>query len=205
MTEQTIPAGYRRNSVGHLIPEELIEPIDLARDQVVADLVAKAKAVQADLKACKTYTFGEIDAFVDLSAEQYDVKLGGKKGNITLVSFDGRYKVVRQVQDNITFDEQLQAAKALIDECLRDWTKEARVEVATLINDAFRVDQAGNIRTGLVLSLRRLKISDERWKRAMEAISNAVQVIGSKSYVRFYERVGNSDQYSPISLDMAGV
>jgi len=200
-----IPAGYRKNGAGHLIPEELIAPIDLARDQVVQDLVTQAKAVQAQLKQCKTYTFGEIDAFVDLSAEQYDVKLGGKKGNVTLISFDGRYKIVRQVQDNITFDEQLQAAKALIDECLRDWTEGTRVEVSTLINDAFRVDQAGNIRTALVLSLRRLKITDERWKRAMEAISNAVQVTGSKAYVRFYERVGDSDQYSPISLDMAGV
>jgi hypothetical protein len=205
MNTPNIPTGYRQDAQGRLIPEETIKPIDLMRDQLVNELVDSARAAQTDLKAYKRRVFVDIAAFVDLSAEQYDVKLGGQKGNVQLLSFDGRYKIVRQIQDTITFDERLQASKKLIDECLRDWTEGARVEVAALINDAFRVDQAGNIRTAMVLSLRRLKITDARWKRAMEAISDAVQVTGSKAYVRFYERVGDSDQYTPISLDMARI
>ena len=35
MTQQTIPAGYRQDAKGCLIPESLIKPIDLARDQLV--------------------------------------------------------------------------------------------------------------------------------------------------------------------------
>ncbi|MOA60638.1 hypothetical protein D3C78_1855660 [compost metagenome] len=73
------------------------------------------------------------------------------------------------------------------------------------MNDAFRVDQAGNIRTGSVLALRRLQIEDERWQRAMQAIGEAVQVVNTKSYVRVYERVGDSEQYQAIPLDIAGV
>lgn len=106
--------------------------------------------------------------------------------------------------DNIAFDERLQAAKALIDECLHEWTEGARAEVITLINDAFRVDQAGNIRTGSVLALRRLQIDDERWQRAMQAIGEAVQVVSTKAYVRIQERVGDTDQYRSIPLDIAG-
>jgi hypothetical protein len=30
-------------------------------------------------------------------------------------------------------------------------------------------------------------------------------VVGSKSYIRVYERIGDTDQYRPISLDIAGV
>ncbi len=72
------------------------------------------------------------------------------------------------------------------------------------MRDAFRVDSSGNIRTGSVLGLRRLDIADERWQRAMQAISEAVQVVGSKTYLRLYER--NSDgAYVPISLDIAAV
>ncbi|MDF5991297.1 DUF3164 family protein [Pseudomonas aeruginosa] len=153
----------------------------------------------------KLATFGDIEAFITLSAEQYQAKVGGKKGNASLVSFDGRYKVIRAMADNIAFDERLQAAKALIDECLHEWTEGARAEVITLINDAFRVDQAGNIRTGSVLALRRLQIDDERWRRAMQAIGEAVQVVSTKAYVRIQERVGDTDQYRSIPLDIAGV
>lgn len=39
----------------------------------------------------------------------------------------------------------------------------------------------------------------------MKAIGESVQVIGTKQYVRFYERVGDSDRYAPISLDMVAV
>lgn len=39
----------------------------------------------------------------------------------------------------------------------------------------------------------------------MKAIGEACQVIGSKSYIRAYERIGDSDQYRAISLDIAGV
>lgn len=44
-------------------------------------------------------------------------------------------------------------------------------------------DKEGQINTGRVLSLRRLDIKDERWLRAMNAIGEAVQVVGSKSYI----------------------
>lgn len=205
MTTETIPAGYRRDAQGRLIPQATIKPIDLARDQLVAELIAKGRALSRAIAEFKAAAFGDIQAFVQLSAEQYGVHVGGKKGNISLLSFDGRYKVLRAVQESIAFDERLQAAKELIDECLREWTEGARPEVVALVNDAFHVDNAGNISTARVLALRRLDIADERWQRAMTAIGDAVQVVGSKSYVRLYERVGDSDQYRQIPLDIAGV
>ena len=125
--------------------------------------------------------------------------------HVSLLSFDGRYKIQRAIQDSITFDERLEAAKGLIDECLKDWTDGARSEVKVIVQDAFRTDKQGNLRTGAVLALRRHDFDDPRWLKAMDAISDAVQVTGSKSYVRIYERVGDSDQYKPISLDIAGV
>ncbi|SCZ73713.1 Protein of unknown function [Photorhabdus luminescens] len=140
-----------------------------------------------------------------MSAEKYGTAKGGKKGNVTLYSYDGRFKIQRAMQDRIAFDERLQAAKELIDNCLADWTEGARPEIHALINQAFSTDKEGDINTGRVLALRRLDIDDERWQQAMVAIGEALQVIGSKSYIRVYERVGNTDQYKPISLDIAGV
>ena len=198
-----IPEGFRQDAQGRLVPEVLIKPIDLARDELVQEIIQKAKAVSRTIAEFKAGTFGDIEAFVQLSAEQYRVRLGGKKGNVQLLSFDGRYKVLRANQENIAFDERLQAAKDLIDQCLTEWTEGARSELRALINDAFRVDQAGNIRTGQVLSLHRLAIDDPRWQEAMLAIAEAVQVVGSKSYVRVYER-DSQGEYRPIALDIAG-
>lgn len=201
---EPIPAGYRQDARGRLIPESKIKPIDKARDELVQELIERARGVQAQLKDYKQQAHADIAAFIELSAEQYGVSLGGTKGNVSLLTFDGRYKVLRAIAEAIVFDERLQAAKALIDECLREWTEGARPEVVTLVQDAFRVDSAGNIRTGSVLALRRLDIKDERWLEAMRAIGEAVQVVGSKSYIRLYERDANG-QYQPISLDLAGV
>jgi aminopeptidase N len=205
MQTKQIPAGYRVDGQGRLIPESIIKPVDAMRDQLVQQLVDRASGLNKQLNDYKAQAFGDIQAFIELSAEQYNVKIGGKKGNVTLYSFDGRYKVQQAVQERVAFDERLQAARALIDECLTEWTENARPEVIALVNDAFRTDTNGEIRTARVLALRRYDIDDERWLRAMAAIGDACQVIGSKSYIRVYERVGDTDQYRSISLDIAGV
>lgn len=197
------PTGYLPDASGRLVPVETIKPIDLARDQLVNEIFAQALAMSRQMTAFKRRTFGDIEAFVELSAEQYDVKLGGGKGNVTLLSFDGRYKVQRAIAEHLCFDERLQAAKALIDECITAWSDGARVEIRVLVNSAFQVDKEGKINTGRVLGLRRLEITDERWLRAMKAISDAVQVVGSKSYVRVYERDA-AGEYQQIALDVAG-
>lgn len=203
-SEQSVPDGYKQDAQGRLVPLEAIHPIDLARDALVQEIVAKAKAMSEGIASLKAQFFGDIAAFVSLSAEQYQVKLGGDKGNVSLVSFDGRYKVQRAIQETLVFDERLQAAKALIDACLQRWSQGAQPELKVLINDAFQVDKSGNINTGRVLGLRRINIEDDQWQLAMKAIGEALSVAGSKSYVRVYERAGVDGKYQSISLDMTG-
>ena len=203
MNHHTIPEGHRMDSQGRLVPEANIKPIDKMRDEVVRELFEKAKHVNKVISDFKKDAFATIASFVELSANEYGTSIGGNKGNVTLLSFDGEIRVQRAIAEHIQFDERLQAAKALIDECLRDWIKGSRPEIATLVNDAFRVDQQGKLRTGSILALRRLDITDARWRRAMDAIGEAVQVVGTKSYVRFHYRDGNG-QYQALSLDIAG-
>lgn len=203
MQEKIIPSGYKEDAAGRLIPLEHIKPIDLARDDLVREIVVSARYLSEGIAQFKMQTFGDIAAFVEMSGEEYGVKLGGKKGNITLTSFDGRFKVQRAISDHISFDERLQAAKALIDECLNDWSENSDPKIKMLVNDAFQVDKEGTINTSRVLRLRKMDIRDERWMKAMQAIADAVTVIGSSTYLRVYERVGDTDQYQPIPLDVA--
>jgi hypothetical protein len=203
--QNTPPEGYRADAKGCLIPESMIKPIDRARDELVQELTRQARIVSDGLRQFKTRVFADINAFVELSAEQYGVTLGGKKGNLTIYSFDGKYKVQIAIAEHMVFDERLQAAKHLIDECIIAWSQGSRAEIKVLVQSAFQTDKEGKINTGRVLALRRLDIRDEKWQNAMQAIGESLQVIGSKEYVRFYERIGNTDQYQPISLDVAAV
>lgn len=203
--EQPIPKGYMMNAAGALVPESKVKPIDKLRTMVTTSLCEEAKKLNAHMAGVKLESMRMIDEFVEQSLKEYGVAQGGKKGNITLVSFDGRYKVVRQMAETIVFDERLQAAKALIDECIHVWAKGSNANIKVLVNDAFQVDREGKISTGRVLGLRRLDIKDETWTRAMAAISDSMNVASTKPYVRFYERDERSGDYMPISLDVAAL
>jgi hypothetical protein len=133
------------------------------------------------------------------------VRTGGEKGNVTLVSYDGKYKLVRQMQDKIVFGEQLMAAKALIDECVHEWSQGANDNIMALVNHAFQTDKEGKINTGRVLALRRLDIKDDKWQSAMQAIADSMQTASTKPYIRFYKRSDATGEYLPINLDVAGV
>jgi len=197
--------GYMEDGQGRLVPLDRVTPIDKARDDLVNEAVAKFQALQRAMADVKGEVLGDIAAFIDMSAEQYDIKMGGKKGNVTLLSFNGQFKLQVQVSENITFDERLQVAKALIDECIHEWVQGARSEICALVNDAFQVDKEGKVSTSRILGLRRLDITDEKWQRAMKAIVDSIQFTGSKNYVRAYKRRAGTDQWECITLDFAAI
>lgn len=207
MDPKQIPAGFRQDSAGRLVQETTIKPIDRLRDETVTHLIDVAKQASEALKNLKSLALNEIEAFVALSAAEYGVKLGGKKGNVQLMSFDGRYKIMRANHDCMSYDERLLVAKELIDECLVEWSAIKGVPSGLIIlaNKAFRKNRKGEISISRLLELRTYEIDDERWKKAMDIIADSIRVNGSVTYIRVYERVGQSDQYRPIPLDIAGV
>ncbi|WP_311044474.1 DUF3164 family protein [Providencia rettgeri] len=170
-TKIAVPEGFWRDAKGRLIPIDMVKEIDRARDTLVGDIINRALPINVSLKLFKNWGFEEVDAFRALSAEQYDANIGGEKGNITLYSFDGEYRVQVAIQDRIAFDERLQTAKTLIDECIKDWSVGSRPEILAIIEEAFKVVIEGNTLTGDLLKLRRLNITDEKWIQTMYAIS----------------------------------
>lgn len=199
-----IPDGYRQDHEGRLIPLANIREIDLTRDGLVIEIFTKLSAHAEATRKLRQQTLDDVAAFISLSAERFGVSVGGEKGNVCLTSFDGRYKLQRQVSDNIVFDEGLQAAKALIDECIRAWIADGtNPHIATLVQDAFQVNKAGRINTGRVLGLRRHNIDDERWKRAMQAISESVRTSSTSTYIRCYERDAHGE-YQPVANGLGG-
>jgi len=195
---------FMTDSQGRQVPEELVKDIDKLRDQMVRRIADEAVKMKDVLNQFKERIRDEIYSFVEKSAGEYGVKWGGKKGNITLNTYDGKYRLLVQMNDNITFDERLQVARELIGKCLNKWSDGARQEIKLLVNDAFQVDKTGKISTARVLGLRRLDIQDKDWQKAMTAITESIQITGTKQYLRVYERDDNGE-YQMIPLDVAAL
>jgi hypothetical protein len=191
--------------MGRLVPVSMVKEIDKLRDELVRKVVRRAEEASQALRLFKADAFSEIAAFCSLSAQEYDREMGGEKGNITLVSYDGKYKVCRAVAENLAFDERLQVAKELVDECITDWSGGSRPELLVLINDAFQVDRKGYVNTKRIMSLRKFNIDDPRWQKAMAAISDSLTVESSSVYLRVYERIEGTDKWQQLPLDLAGV
>jgi hypothetical protein len=202
MENNAVPTGYMEDGQGKLVPIERIRQIDLERDALVKEIVVRATDLAKVIFQFKRQVMGDIEAFVDLSAEKYGAKLGGKIGNVTLTSYDGRFKVVRAIDERQVFDERLQAAKALIDECITEWAQGSNANLRALINDAFQVDKMGRLNINRILGLRRLNIDDERWKNAMTAIGESLQTVDTKAYLRIYVRQ-HDGSYEPMPLNVA--
>ena len=196
--------SYMSDDKGRLTPVDAIKPIDKLRDETVCQAAQKVIALNKAMKAEKTALFTLIYDFLELSAAEYETKYGGKKGNVSLPSFDGRYKVQIAINDTVVFDERLQIAKNLIDECIGEWSAGSAKEIMTLVNDAFQVDKEGKVSTYRVLALRRHNFDHPKWLDAMQAIADAMQVTSSKEYIRVYER-DEHGKYIQIPLDFSKV
>lgn len=202
--ETQIPDGFMLNASGHLVPEHQVREQDKLRDMVARDLAAEAVEINERLGAFKARALEAMSDLVQIAAERYDVKLGGDKGNVTATSYDGEVKVVRSHAERITFTEEIEAAKALVNQCILLWSKGANAKIQALVDRAFRTDSRGQIRTGAVLDLLRLEIDDDDWKTAMEALRDSIQTAGTVAYIRVYRRTGESE-YKQIPLDLASV
>jgi|TARA_R100001224_G_C3996195_1_gene141012 hypothetical protein len=201
----TIPEGYVRNASGHLVPEAQVRDQDKLRDQVARDLATEALELSGKLAAFRKKALSDIADLVSIAAAKYDVQLGGTKGNVTVSTYDGRFKVTRTYAERVTFTEELEAAKELINDCIMRWSEGANVNIRALVDRAFRTDSKGQIKTTAVLELLRLEIDDAGWQRAMAALKDSIQSAGTSVYIRVYQRIGNSDQYQAVPLDLAAV
>lgn len=200
MSADSIPKGYMLNGQGHLVPVTAIREIDLLRDDLVSQMIQAAKLNSGMIANFKANCQAQISSFVEAAAQEHGITMGGAKGNVSLTSFDGRYKVIRAIDETIQFSEGLVVAREMIERCIQRWSDGANANLIALVNKAFETDRAGNLSTARVLGLASVKIEDEEWCKAIEAIHQSVQVASTKSYVRFYER-NALGQYVQIPLD----
>lgn len=200
-----------KNAQGHLIPLSQISETDKLKDELARRLCAAAENHQATLAAFKAVALGEMMAAKSLIFEKFGAKVGGAKGGFAIKSFDGSTEVEVAIAERVSFGVELQAAKSLIDECIESWAANGDPDprLRALVEHAFQVNKAGRIDTQRVLGLRKLPMKDRdgqpdpAWARAMEAVSEALIIDGTATYLRFYRRNPVTNRREHIALSFA--
>lgn len=200
---------YMEDPHGRLVPVDKIDAIVLIKDGLVKRMVAKAQDMQELLREYKDISVSELESHITLAAEEYGVAYGGKKGNITMLSYDGRYKIQRQMGEAISFDEGVMLAKGLIDECLTRWTEGGNANIREIVAKAFQVDKQGRFNAQKLMDLVQMDIDDdtETWGKAMDIIKKCRRVVGVTEYIRAYKLRENGNgkgkgEWDCISLDI---
>lgn len=205
MSTLTIPAGWLLKADGSLIPEANVREQDKLRDQTANALGEAAVNLNLALTDFKKAALQDIADLVSISAEKYNVKLGGKKGNVSITSFDGKFQIKRVIAENIVFTEEIHAAKSLIDGCVKRWSEGANQNLCVAVENAFRTNKHGSLITTEILAMQRWEIDDKEWEKAMEALSDAILISGTTTYVNVYQRDEETGKYIAIPLSLSGV
>lgn len=195
--------AHMRNSEGGLTPVAKIRPQDKLQDEMVRKVLGFALPLSAMIARFVQHTFNDADALVELLDQNYGVQRGGRAGNLTFTSYDQLMKVEVSRAKIIDFGPSLSQAKELVDQCVAEWAGGADDNLKALVTRAFNVENGGLVNRAALLGLLRLEINDERWRRAMKAIQDAIEIRGTKRYARIYHRASTDDQWINVSLDAA--
>ncbi|SOC19597.1 DUF3164 family protein [Rhodobacter maris] len=195
--------AYMTDAKGALMPVELIKPQHVLEDETVRKIMGFALALSAQVTRFKEHTYEDLGAFDALLEQEYGATKGGPKGNRTYQTFNGLMKIEVRVNDLIDFGPELQIGKTLLDECLNDWAAESRPEIRALITKTFNTDKEGQVNRALLFTLLSLDVEDERWNRAMDAIREAIRIVGSKTYYRIQMRDAPDAPWTSVTIDLA--
>lgn len=194
---------YMSDPKGALLPIDIIKEQHRLEDQMVREQFGWFLGLVEQISRFRGHLFADLGAFDALIAEKYGASIGGPKGNRTYSTVDDCYRISIRVRDTLDFGSELQAAKALIDECLRSWTEDTAAPLRVIVNGAFNVDKEGKINKSEIFKLLRHDIKEPQWVAAMEALKDAIRVTGSRTSPEFRMRMGVGEDLVTVSFNLA--
>lgn len=190
---------------GRAIPAEYVKEQDQRRDAMVEKVHAIAKKLEQAIASARLEITQEVDLYLEWLAKENKVKEGWK-GNITLDSFDGSLRVVRNMDDQVGFSESLHLVKTHVDLWLKEQMEGANPALVKVVSSAFNVDKKGKVNTAMILRLLTLDITDAKWRKAMQILRDSIQVTATRQYLSFAEKVTTEEgeTWRPVVLNFVG-
>lgn len=206
MKQHEIPAGWKLDGEGRLVKIENISEQVLEEDALVLQFIEQAKAVHHAMQQLKTALTHTSEAFIAKLVADYGVKRLEKiKGNIDFFSFDRSIRISRRVQDTIKVNARIEAARQLFDQYINAVTQHLSDDgVKVLINRAFKPAKKNEFSVSKLVQLLNVDIKHPLFKRAVDALRDALETDTSCVYYNFYQR-NPQGVYELLSLRFSDV
>lgn len=189
---------------GNAVPQAYVKPLDRKRDHEVEMAVKEALAIEKRMRDLKGKIIGRITKYRAAMEKDTGVKLEGK-GNVCLTNFSGDKQLEFSMNDIIVFDEKLQVARQLINDCIGEWSVDSNKNLKVVINQAFEMDKKGKVNTQAILKLRSLNIRNAKWKQAMELIGESISITGTRQYLNIRIRENSSAKLRTVNLNFSSM
>ena len=180
---------YYTDKEGKLVPEEIMLPQDIVRDDLVNELATRSLAMREEVRKTKAWMLDQIESYRRTVLTQFGIKGKAKGGSpaITLTSYDGRFRITIAGNTIVELNENIMAAKTLLDEYIEEQlsTSNASKGLKTLIDSAFKVKQ-GQMDVSSILALTRLDIRDEKFQQAVAIIKSSIVTRTTNPSLRVY-------------------
>lgn len=191
---------------GNEVPTSRIRDDILFRHQTANALVEAALGLNAELRARKEQFFADVDAFIDLTLERYNARLGGRRGGVVIANFSETMKVEVSTADYLRVNEAITAAQALMNEVLDDVGEGANDDVRALLANAFvRDEKTGRLNIQRLQETRRVKLSHPKWQDVQNAIADSLEWAGSRRYIRFHVRKDRNARWEQVNLNFSSL
>jgi len=206
LSEKKAVSGRMEDEHGSLVRVDRIKTHDLIRDKLVRELCADCSVISLEIQTLKSRVSSKIQDLIDRMFADYGHKIGGKKGNVTLFSYDKSLKLERSQQDRETTNEHILVAKQLVDECIKAWAKGAKKDLQALVQKYFRTDGKGSYSVQDLKKLMKMDIGvdDQNWQTAMKALAGSIEMSHTETYYRAFFR-NETGGYESIPLNITDV
>ena len=177
------------------------EAYETLRDDSITSMVSYAIQLNESLKGFKKSSFEVIETLYKMLQEHSNRHAQGK-GNVTLDTADGQFRVVFKRSDNTRFDERATQAEAHILDFLTSEYPEGS-NTSKLIRSLLE-RKKGQLDKNLVLKLIGMKndFDNEHWKMGIDLLQESIVPDETRFYAEYFYR-SNDGEWLPIVLNFA--
>lgn len=192
-----------KTAKGEIVPAEVVSAHDKKKEKVVLKIAKQALNVSKLLVELKAITESDVNKLYNEHLRIKGIEPGERKENYTLYSFDREWKIEISRADTVTFDDNINVVKQLLDEYIEDVTNQASSDIQVLVQSAFKT-RKGQLDKARLFSLFQYEIEHPLWKRAMEELKQSIDVQSSKKYIKIMRRDEN-EEYVLVPLSFSAV
>lgn len=177
------------------------EAYESLRDADVKRMVLEAQGLHDALGKFKMEAFNDIGTLYEM-LQEHSARHAGGKGNVTLDSSDGQFRIAFKRQDQTRFDERSTQAEAhIMDFLLEEYPEGSNTsKMIRLMLER----KKGELDKNNVLKLMAMKddFDNANWKKGLELLQESIVPDHTRFYAEFYFRSVDGE-WMPIVLNFS--